>query len=95
MQCSLKMNNISKQSSPNKLLAKLKVISINVNSIAANWRRASLVKVLKEQNPDVVFLVETKLKSYHAVRLKDYNIIRDDRNSKYGGGTAIIIRKNI
>lgn len=43
-------------------VAKLKLLSINVNSIVTNQRRASLTNILKLQNPDVVFLAETKLK---------------------------------
>lgn len=76
-------------------LTKLKLLAINVNSIVANQRRASLTNTLKLQNPDVVFLSETKLKPNHVISFKNYKIIRSDRADRDGGGTAIIIKKGI
>lgn len=89
------MTNFPQPSSANNYLNKLKIISINVNSMVTNQKRFSLYNILKSQNPDIVFLAETKLKQNHVIRFKEYNIIREDRSNKYGGGTAIIIRKNI
>lgn len=72
-----------------------KLAAINVNSIAANQRRNLLLNFLNVENPDIVCLAETKLKSHHNVKFANYDIIRDDRDSVYGGGTAILIRRNI
>ena len=75
---------------------KLKMISVNVDSIITNQRRNSLLNFLKIHNPDIVAISETKLNSKHKIDFKDYNIIRRDRpNATQGGGVAILIRKNL
>lgn len=89
------MTNITTNTTIHKNLDNLKILSINVNSIIANQRRASLYQAIKKHNPDIVFISETKLNSSHVITFKDYNIVRNDRKNKEGGGTAIIIRKNI
>ena len=42
---------------------KLKMISVNVDSIITNQRRNSLSNFLKIHNPDIVAISETKLNS--------------------------------
>lgn len=77
-----------------KILKKLKIISINVNSIIKNQRRASLMNLINKQNPDIILLSETKLNKNHVITFTNYNVIRNDREEKnIGGGTAIIIKK--
>lgn len=71
-----------------RTLNNLKVLSINVNSIVANRKRSSLFNIIDEQKPDIVCLSETKLKKNHVINFKHYNIIREDRKDKEGGGTA-------
>lgn len=79
-----------------KILKKLKIISINVNSIIKNQRRASLMNLINKQNPDIILLSETKLNKNHVITFTNYNVIRNDREEKnIGGGTAIIIKKSI
>lgn len=81
-------------SNRNIIMKKLKLISINVNSIVKNQRRALLMQLIKAQNPNVIFLTKTKLNNTHIIKFKDYNIIRNDRNVQHiGGGTEIIIKK--
>lgn len=63
-------------------LAKLKLLTINVNSIVINQKRATLTNILKLQKPDVVFLSETKLKANHKISFKNYQIIRTDRSDR-------------
>ena len=87
-------NTLQKEIS-NKHMQKLKIISVNVNSIVANQRRFSLYNLMNKHKPDIVFLSETKLRESHVVNFKDFNIIRDDRKHAQGGGTAIIMKKNI
>lgn len=79
----------------NRKFINLKIISINVNSIIANRRRASLLSLLERHCPDVVLLSETKLNAKHMLQFKDYNVIRNDRLNRGGGGTAILIKKGI
>ena len=46
--------------------------------------------------PDVLLLNETKLNNKHKLSFYDYNIIRKERiGSKQGGGTAVLIKKDI
>lgn len=74
----------------------VKIIAINVNSIKHNYRRFELLTFLNNHKPDIALLSETKLNQSHIITFADYDIIRTDRpNSKNGGGTAIVIRKNI
>lgn len=85
--------NINKS---NKSLHKIKIISVNVNSIIKNQRRASLMNLINTQKPDILLLSETKLNKKHILRFENYNIIRTDRNGTHiGGGTAIIIKKTL
>lgn len=74
----------------------LKIAAINVNSIRANQRRLELLQFLDRYNHDIVLISETKINSQHSLTFSNYDVIRTDRpNSIQGGGTAIIIRKNI
>lgn len=92
-----KMINILTNANNNKkILKKLKIISINVNSIIKNQRRATLMNLIDKQNPDIILLSETKLNKKHVITFEKYDIIKNDRNENgMGGGTAIIIKKNI
>jgi len=76
------MHNTNKnQINTNKeILKKIKIIAINVNSIIKNQRRASLMNIINQQNPDIILLGETKLNKNHILRFENYNVIRNDRN---------------
>lgn len=69
----------------------LKVISLNINSLISNVKRAELDIFLKKYKPDILLLCETKLNSKHKISFQNYNVIRNDRHSNRGVGTAIII----
>lgn len=74
----------------------LKIITVNVNSIIKNQRRASLLNLIKTHKPDIILISETKLNKNHVLGFEKYNIIRSDREDIHtGGGTAIMITKNI
>ena len=74
----------------------LNIIAINVNSIISKDRRYDLELFVNTHKPDVVLLNETKLNNKHKLSFYDYNIIRKDRiGSKQGGGTAVLIKKDI
>lgn len=80
-----------------KRFNKLKMISINVNSIVKNQRRASLMNLINMQKPDIILLTisESKLNKNHVIKFDNYNIIRRDREEKnIGGGTTVIIKKD-
>lgn len=80
----------------NKLINHIKIAAINTNSIIAHYRRLELLQFLKKYNHDIVLLSETKLNHKHKIIFNDYEILRTDRlNAIQGGGTAIIIKKNL
>jgi len=49
------------------ILNKIKIISVNVNSIIKNQRRASLYGLISKYNPDIVLVSETKLGTNHVL----------------------------
>ena len=68
----------------------IKIIEINVNSIITNERRFNLLKFIEKNDPDEVFLNETKLNKKHKISFQNYQIIRRDRpDAIQGGGSAI------
>lgn len=91
------MDKLHNSDTNNKqIFKKIKIITINVNSIIKNQRRASLLNLIKMQNPDIILLNETKLGKSHVMRFEQYAVIRNDRNEDHpGGGTAILIKKSI
>lgn len=78
------------------VMAELHIVSVNVNSIVRLNRRDYLNDFLRTQKPDIMLVCETKLTPRHRLTFYNYNLVRQDRrNSILGGGTAILIRKNI
>ena len=74
---------------------KLKIISINANSLIQNQRRDCLLNFTETHKPDIVLINETKLNPKYKIHFKDFTLVRNDRpNSKMRGGTAILIFKN-
>ena len=73
----------------------LKILAINVNSIISLYRRNNLNIFLKKQSPDILAISETKLNKNHKLFFENYCIFRNDREKKEGGGTALLIKKNI
>lgn len=74
-------------------MSELKILTLNVNSIAGTTRRHLLDQFLKENNPDILLLTETHLNHHHKVSFTDYKIIRADRKDKKEGGCAILIKE--
>lgn len=80
---------------PQRLISldRLKVISVNVNSVVNTVRRDDLSDFLREHTPDVCLVCETKLSRRHRLAFDNYILVRQDRrNSILGGGVAILIR---
>ena len=83
-------------SNPLNISIHIRLAAINVNSLIANHRRYELVQFTETHNHDVIFITETKLNKSHIVSFKNYNIVRRDRpNAIQGGGTAILIKREI
>ena len=71
----------------------LKIIEININSIIKVNRSYELLNFINLQNPDIVLLNETKLKTNHKLFFQYSELILKDRsNASKGGGTAILIK---
>lgn len=83
--------------SATKIISKeLKIIHINVNSIIRLARRYELLNFLNKNKPDIVLLNETKLNKKHKLLFEEYDFVRRDRvGSNRGGGTAILVKKDI
>lgn len=90
-------NNINNVHNPEaKTIRNLNIASINVNSIVRQQRRYFLQSFIDANKIDIALVGETKLNEKHTLQFDKHNIIRNDRNnSKFSGGTAIVIRKNI
>lgn len=74
---------------------KLKCFELNVNSLVSKSKQHDeLISFINQHNPDVMLLVETKLKNNKKSSIPNFNIFRNDRVSDAGGGTAILIRNN-
>ena len=69
-----------------------KCVFIYVNSVVSRHRIHYLNLFLREHRPDVMMLAEYRLNPRHNLYLSDYEIYRQDRWSRYGGGIAVIVR---
>ena len=75
----------------------LKGIFINTNSVKSIEKATQLKATIQSKNPDIIFLVETKLDENYATRSflpPNYEAIRKDRNV-HGGGVLVAFRNNI
>ena len=81
----------------------IKVLSMNVNSIAGLRKRTELHNIIQQHNPDIVTGCESKLSSDnldHEVFPQGFTVIRRDRpqdhhGRSYGGGVFILVRSDL
>ena len=73
--------------------SKLKLPDINIRSCRNKDVEISLF--LKENDIDILTLNETWLKSNFKLDIPNYNIPRNDRPRRRGGGVAILVRNDI
>lgn len=69
-----------------------KILQWNVRSVKVN--RDNLICLIKKQKPDVVLLNETWLKSQDKLHIKNFTVLRQDREDGFGG-VATLVHKNI
>ena len=77
--------------------SKLKAMLINGNSVKSTLKVSELQATIHSTNPDILFLVETKLDSSiptYSFLPTNYEAIRKDRNA-HGGGVLIALRNDI
>ena len=72
---------------------KLNIISWNANSVKG--KMGELKEFLYEAEVDILLIQETFLKPTDPLKVPNYNIYRNDRLTGRGGGTAVIIKRNI
>lgn len=70
----------------------IKCIELNPNSINSKVKQHELGEFIVKLNPDVMLIVETKLKPNKKVAFRNYNMFRNDRATDSGGGTAILVK---
>ena len=73
-------------------LRKLKIMYQNVRGIKS--KLVSLLRIVQEQTPSVICLVETHLEEDDEIEIPGYSIMRKDRNQD-GGGCLIAYREEI
>lgn len=71
----------------------LRIINFNANGIKRQIYE--LQYLLLEHSIDIALITETHLEPTDRFTLRNYDIIRSDRPYRRGGGTAIIIKRNI
>ena len=77
----------------NRHLKQIKICTFNADCI--HNQKGEITQFLKEENIDILLAQETYLKTKHTFKIPNYTVHRTDRIGKRGGGTAILIRKNI
>lgn len=65
------------------------VIQVNCNSLVSVTKRTEFQKLLNKHKPHIVMLSETKIKNNHKLKFNEYKLLRNDRETNIGGGTAI------
>ena len=68
------------------------IMYLNIRGLKSKLE--SLKEIIDEQKPDIIALVETLLCENDAIELKNYDIIRNDREVG-GGGVLIAIKKEM
>ena len=74
---------------------KLKLLDLNIQSIKPDQKKIQLESLKTKYNPDFISLNETFLKPTDEYELDGYIIIRSERPTQRGGGTALCIKENI
>ncbi|GFT69255.1 RNA-directed DNA polymerase from mobile element jockey [Nephila pilipes] len=71
----------------------LKILSWNCNSITNKY--LEFTDFIKEKNPDIIALQETRLKPSLSLNIPNFTTHRTDRGTYAGGGTAILVRNSL
>ncbi|GLV46068.1 hypothetical protein CBL_05154 [Carabus blaptoides fortunei] len=82
-----KMNNIPINNDT------LRLAFFNANGI--NRQKQELTEFINQYNLDVIFINETHLKAGDRLKLANFTVYRHDRQHGPGGGTAIIVKRQL
>lgn len=78
-----------------KILNLLNIAHLNINSLKSITKQMELNEYLIKSNLDIIALNETNLKKTHNFDFNQYNIIRNDNETRRKGGIAIIVKKEL
>ncbi|GIY03893.1 hypothetical protein CDAR_502421 [Caerostris darwini] len=76
-------------------IRKLRILQCNINGLFTPSSRVKLDKILElasKHQVSIIALQETKLNTRRRLRVKGYDIVRQDRSSNGGGGLMFLIR---
>ena len=73
-----------------KIRDDLDIYYFNIRGIKSKME--SLESILDERKPDIVGIVETMLDKQEEIKLKEYKVIRNDRNRE-GGGVMLAVKR--
>lgn len=87
----------SKRQSTTKFRS-LKILQCNINGLSTYATRIKLDALLdlaETLEVQTIALQETKLKEHVKLKIKDYHILRSDRQTKGGGGLVFLMRRKL
>ena len=96
LSCSKRSRNSAKTHPPSSMARSARGLSIvSWNSDGIYPKRFEFNHFVNHHDPDVICIQETMLRPCTFFALANYDIIRNDRADRPGGGTAIFVRKSI
>lgn len=64
------------------------ILSLNINSVRSIAKKVNLQQFIKQNNPDILMLQETHLKTGSHFAIQGYVIFNQYRATQNGGGTS-------
>lgn len=73
----------------------VRIIHWNSQGISNTSKMVQLEELLERKRIDICLLNETFLKDHHKFQMTNYKVHRNDRDDRFGGGVAILVRNTI
>ena len=73
-----------------KKLSQLKMYFLNVRGIKSKIEQVR--KIIKEEDPDIIGMVETMMAEKEKLEIEGYKMLRNDRNEE-GGGVMVAVKE--
>lgn len=86
-----KAASISNMCSGLRLMSEINIMIWNAQSI--HNKEIELTDVLLDENIDIALITETWLRTTDRLKINTFNIYRNDRHGRRGGGVAILSAK--
>ena len=81
---------IKRKKSMAKNLSQLKMYFVNVRGIKSKIEQVR--KIIKEEDPDIIGMVETMMAEKDELEIEGYKMLRNDRNEE-GGGVMVAVKE--